>query len=115
MALSKKSSLVIEIIFYVLGSLLALWGLTYIVLGLLSDNLGPSNLFIGFNDTIKQLFGLTPFYWGLIILSIGAVVIIFTLCLAAKKNDRQFEREARRQARLAQAKKAENIVDAEVK
>lgn len=115
MALSKKGSLIIEIVFYVLGGLLALWGLTYTVLGLLSANLNPSNPFIAVDDTIKKLFGLGLFYWGLIILAIGAVVIVITLCIAAKKNDRQFEREARRQARLAQAKKAENIIDAEVK
>lgn len=110
---------ILEIIVYAVGGALALWGLTYMVLGLFGEFLPSGNGVKDASDVIKKTFGLSFFWWGVIILLIGMVIVVFTLCLNAKKSDREIERETRRAARLAQFRKSEEdpkgeIIDAEV-
>ncbi|HNX16412.1 MAG TPA: hypothetical protein PKO28_03525 [Bacilli bacterium] len=119
--MSKKIQLkisIFELIAYIVTIGVALWGLTYITLGLFARFLPVDNELAKADQTIVKLFGLGYFYWGVIILAIAAVTLSLVLVLYAKKNDRQAERETRRAARLAQIKESSqaqpSIVDAEV-
>lgn len=118
--MKKKSQLkisIFELVAYIVAIGVALWGLTYITLGLFARFLPVGNDLALADATIEKLFGLGYFYWGAIILSIAAVTLSLVLVIYAKKNDRQAEKETRRAARLAQIKdngKDLPIVDAEV-
>ena len=118
--MKKKNQLkisIFELVAYIVTIGVALWGLTYIILGLFARFLPVGSDLALADGTIEKLFGLGYFYWGAIILSIAAVTLSLVLVLYAKKNDRQAEKETRRAARLAQIKdngKDLPIVDAEV-
>ena len=119
-----------EIVWYGICAGVGLWGLTYIVLGLVADNLpitSEDSEFVEANAEFAKTFGLGWFHWGLIILGIAAVCAAVTLLLLSNKADRDYEKTTRRAARLAQldaeeekeeaelAKKQEGeVVDAEV-
>ena len=119
-----------EIVWYGICACVGLWGLTYIVLGLVADNLpitSEDSEFVEANAEFAKTFGLGWFHWGLIILGIAAVCAAVTLLLLSNKADRDYEKSTRRAARLAQldaeeekeeaelAKKQEGeVVDAEV-
>lgn len=116
--------LIFEIIWYTLCGLVGLWGLTYIVLGIVIDYLpitandeGLVEANIKFTETFKLDF----FSWGLIILAIAAVAAVVVLILFSGKVDRDYEKNVRRAQRMAQldaemdAEMAEQeVVDAEV-
>ena len=97
-----------EIVWYSLMLGLGLWGLTYIVLGLIAQYApipDKDNVLLEGSNAIKQAFGLGFLPWGLIILAIatvGAVVVLLTL---SKKADREFEKAQRRAAIRASARK----------
>ena len=109
-----------EIVWYLLTGAVALWGLVYIVLGLIAQFYpAPSadNPLAKANGVIESKFGLGFLYWGLIILAIGVVAAVFVLCITAKTSDREVEKTQRRAARLAAAHKEEGkpeVVDAVV-
>ena len=113
-----KGSLIAEIIIYSVFGLTALWGLTYIVLGVLCDanvvaynsDLAKANA--GFVNT--GAIGFLP--QGLIILSASILVIVVTLLIAAKSSDREFEKEQRRILARQNRRKGvtEEVVEAEV-
>ena len=99
---NNKKSQIFEVVWYTLCALLALWGLTYIVLGIVAEAItSVDNPLLDASDTIKKLFGLGFLYWGLIILAIASVLAIIVLLINGKNTDREQEREARRAARLA--------------
>lgn len=98
----NNKSAIFELIAYIISGALMLWGLVYIVLGLVATymNVIPSkNELLKASDAIKSAFGLGFFGWGLIILSIGAVLCVTILCIFSRKADRELDREARRAAR----------------
>ena len=101
----RKSNLSkVELVAYIIAGLLALWGLTYTILGLFAtylNVLSENNEILKASNVIKKNFGLGFFGWGLILLAIGAFVAVVFLCANAKKSDREYEREARRAARRA--------------
>lgn len=100
---NRKKALVVEIILYVVSGGLALWGLTYMILGLLAKYLpilSSKNPLVSFDNTIANLFGLNSLYWGMIIFVIGALVAVLTLLYFAKSADRDFDKKERRKARL---------------
>lgn len=100
----KKFNLsIFEIVVYSVAAALALWGLTYIVLGLLGNYLNiaaEDNVLAKASGALAKVFGLGFLGWGLIIVSIGAVIGVFFLCINAKKTDKEAEKAARRAARL---------------
>ena len=99
-----------KIAYPVLGALM-LWGLTYTVLGLIADNLQVSlsnNYLKQASNAIAGVFGLGFFGWGLIIFSIGAVLMTIILLVNARNTDRDYEKAQRRAARLARNRVAEN-------
>ena len=105
-----------EFVVYVISGLLALWGLTYIVLGLFGQYLevgSDQNVLAQANASFAKVFGLGFFGWGLIILSIGAVIAIICLCINAKKTDKEAEKAARRAARLGDEKVVSEVNPAE--
>ena len=69
------AQLIFEIIWYTLCGLLGLWGLTYIVLGIVIQNLPITDESTGLakvNEEFIETFKLDFFGWGLIILAIAA-------------------------------------------
>ena len=113
----------LELAWYITCGLVALWGLTYIVLGLIAENLpitSEDNKFVEANKSFAKIFGLDWLGWGLIILAIAAVGAVIVLLALAGKSDREYEKNTRRAQRLAQLEleeekeEKEEVVDAEV-
>lgn len=115
-----------ELVWYVLTGLVGAWGLTYIVLGLVAQNLpitSEDKGLVKVNGDFTKTFKLDFFGWGLIILAIAAVAAVLVLLLFSNKVDRDYEKNVRRAQRLAQmeaeeAKEETNedqVVDAEIK
>ena len=117
-----------EWVWYILCGLVALWGLTYIVLGSIAENLpikANDEGLVKINLDFAKTFKLDFLGWGLIILAIAAVAIVLVLLLFSNKVDRDYEKNVRRAQRMAQLdaevereEKAElgeeEVVDAEV-
>ena len=104
----KKLNLsIFELVAYGIAAILALWGLTYIVLGLLGNYLNiaaEDNVLLKGSNALAKIFGLGFLGWGLIIVSIGALVAVLFLCINAKKSDKEAEKAARRAARIEDKK-----------
>ena len=117
--------LIFEIIWYTLCGLVGLWGLTYIVLGIVIDYLpitAKDEGLVEANIKFAETFKLDFFSWGLIILAIAAVAAVVVLIVFSGKVDRDYEKNVRRAQRMAQldaemdAEMAseEAVIDAEV-
>lgn len=113
---NKKPAIIIyEIVMYSIVGAVALWGLVYIILGLIAKYLpviSSSNPLTTFNDTIKRLFGLSPLWWGIIIFVIAALYIAISLILVNRKVEKDEEKKARREARLAHLKEIDEEEEA---
>lgn len=96
---------VFELVCYIITGAVALWGLTYIVLGLIAnyaDVPAEKNYLAEASKTIANKFGGLDFLgWGLIIFGIGVVVGVLVLLICSAKFDKTNEKAARRAARLA--------------
>lgn len=116
-----------ELVWYILVGLVGIWGLTYIVLGLIVSYLPIKTEDPGLveaNKKILELFKLDFLGWGLIILAIAAVAGVVVLIFFSNKIDRDYEKNVRRAQRLAQLEAEEAkeeaieeqkiVVDAEV-
>lgn len=113
--MAKKNKLpvsIFELVWYPICALVILWGLTYVVLGLVTKYNNISAL-TDFNADFKKLFGLDLYFWGLIIIAIGVAAGVVVMLFYAKTFDRASEREQRRSARLNALKKDEEKVVAE--
>lgn len=97
--MAKKKKSVFEIVWYSLTGLVALWGLTYVVLGIICSLIALDSPLAQANNAIVDEFGLGFLYWGLIILVIASVAAIIVLLTFAKKVDRDFEKTQRRSLR----------------
>ena len=111
-----------ELVWYIICGVLGLWGIVYIILGLVATNINiPSakNDLLAANNSFQSIFGLGFFGWGLILLSIGAVAAVIVLCVYARGVDRDYEKQQRRAARLNRIKDMDSndsdVFDAEVK
>lgn len=105
-----------ELVWYGLTGLVGIWGLTYIVLGLVAENLPVSSEDKGLvkaNGDFASIFGLDFLGWGLIILAIAAVAAVVVLLLYSNKVDRDYEKTVRRAQRLAQLEEEEAKEDLE--
>ena len=110
--MAKKNKLpvsIVELVWYPICALVVLWGLTYVVLGLVTKYNNITAL-TDFDANFKKLFGLNLYFWGLIIIAIGAVAAVVVMLVFAKTFDRASEREQRRSARLNALKKEEKVV-----
>ena len=111
MAKKKKLPIsVFEIVWYTICLAVALWGLTYVVLGIVTKYNNIEAL-TNFNEKFANTFGLQLYFWGLIIVAIAAVATVIVLLFFAKTFDRATEREQRRSARLSALKQEEKVVD----
>lgn len=115
MAKNKKS--VFEIVWYSLTGAVGLWGLTFIVLGIVCSFIPLHSALAEANVEHANTFGLGFLYWGLIILAIASVAAIIVLLAYAKKVDRDFEKTQRRTARRMGVTEteptADDIIDAQ--
>lgn len=113
--MAKKNRLpvsIFELVWYPICALVILWGLTYVVLGLVTKYNNISAL-TEFNTNFTKQFGLNLYFWGLIIVVIGVVAGVVVMLIFAKTFDRATEREQRRSARLNALKKDDEKVVAE--
>ena len=113
--MAKKNKLpvsIFELVWYPICALVILWGLTYVVLGLVTKYNNISAL-TEFNTNFTKQFGLSLYFWGLIIVVIGVVAGVAVMLIFAKTFDRATEREQRRSSRLNALKKDDEKVVAE--
>lgn len=91
--------------FYAIAILIALFGLSLTITGIVGDNLGVSlennPIKAAEQDFIATGFAMNFRNLGLVILALGALVAIITLMVNAKKSDREHEKQLRRQERLS--------------
>ena len=113
MAKKKLPVSLFELVWYPICALVILWGITYVVLGLVNKYNDLSSLDT-FCKGFKSLFKLDLYFWGLIIIAIGAIAGVVVMLFFAKTFDRAADREQRRSARLNALRKEEKVV-AEVK
>ncbi|MBR0295254.1 MAG: hypothetical protein IJQ67_05040 [Bacilli bacterium] len=105
-----------ELVWYVLCLLVFLWGLTYIVLGLVakfaplsSDN----NEVLKASNAYAKVFKMGFFEYGLIHVGVAWLLALVVLLLFSKKSDREYEKEQRRAALRASARKSMGVSDEE--
>ena len=101
---NAKSVKIFEIIFYSICGALAIWGLTYIVLGLVAeyaDIPSSQNYIEQASKSLAKQFGMGFLNWGIIIFCIGMGLGIAVLLIIANTVDKTSEKAARRAARLA--------------
>ena len=111
MAKKKLPLSLFEIIWYSICILVMIWGLVYVILALI-DGANDLTSLHKFMADFKKTFGLSMYFWGLIIFAIGVVAGVTVMILFAKTFDKAADREQRRSARLsALNKKEEKVVD----
>ena len=112
MANKKKLPVsIVELVWYPICVLVIIWGLTYVVLGLINKYNNDLTALAEFNTNFKKLFGLNLYFWGLIIIAIAVVAGVVVMLFFAKVYDRATEREQRRSARLSALKQNDKVVD----
>ncbi len=114
MAKKKLPLSIFEIVWYSICVLVMIWGLVYVILGLI-DGANDLTSLHKFMDNFKKTFGLTMYFWGLIIFAIGVVAGVTVMIIYAKTFDKAADREQRRSARLSALNKKEDKVVAEQK
>ena len=113
MANKKKLPVsIFELVWYPICALVIIWGLTYVVLGLVTKY-NNINALTEFNANFTKQFGLGLYFWGLLIIVSGVVAGVAVMLIFAKTFDRATEREQRRSARLTALKKDDDKVVAE--
>ena len=113
MANKKKLPVsIFELVWYPICALVIIWGLTYVVLGLVTKY-NNINALTEFNANFTKQFGLGLYFWGLLIVVFGVVAGVAVMLIFAKTFDRATEREQRRSARLNALKKDDDKVVAE--
>ncbi len=113
--MAKKNKLpvsIFELVWYPICALVIIWGLTYVVLGLVTKY-NNINALTEFNANFTKQFGLGLYFWGLLIIVFGVVAGVAVMLIFAKTFDRATEREQRRSARLNALKKDDDKVVAE--
>jgi cation transport ATPase len=109
MAKKKLPLSIFEIVWYSICALVIVWGLIYVILSIVDKYNDLSSLH-AFATSFKSTFGLALYFWGLIIIAIGAVAGVVVMILFAKTFDKAADREQRRSARLSALKKEEKVV-----
>ncbi|MCR5348013.1 MAG: hypothetical protein K6E59_00155 [Bacilli bacterium] len=106
-----------EITWYVIASVLATVGLTFLVFGIIGahypglykDNWVANSE----NAWLTNWSHMGYRWWGLILLGVAAFIAIVSLTVFAKEGDRDSERALRRQQRLGMAKVVDEKPEAE--
>jgi len=100
---------IFEIVWYSICALVIVWGLVYVLLSVIDEYNDLASLH-KFATNFKTTFGLSLYFWGLIIIGIGVVAGVFVMILFAKTFDKALDREQRRSARLSAIKKDDVVV-----
>ena len=108
MAKKTKKASIFEIIWYSVTGALALWGLTFITLGVIVRNLKSDADLVKANDGWQAAMKTSYFTAGIILLVVGVLLAVIVLLIFAKTADREVEKQQRRAARLAAASAADN-------
>lgn len=97
-----KGFTVKQIVWFIIGALIALNALIFLILGLINDYASlPYSPFKVPNDgMIKTLAGIDFKWFGVITLILGTFIFTLSLSMASKAEDREKEREARREQRI---------------
>ena len=94
---------IFEIVWYSVMAALAIWGLTFIVLGVMCRYLPDNDGLIAANDAYASKMHGGFLKYGMIILPVAALLAVLVLLINAKTADREVEKQQRRAARLAAA------------
>ena len=113
MAKKKLPVSIFELVWYSICALVIVWGITYVTLSLIDKYNDLKGLY-DFALNFQKTFGLSLYFWGLIIIGIAVVAAVIVMIIFAKTYDRAADREQRRSARLNAIKK-ETIAVAEEK
>jgi hypothetical protein len=102
-----KSFSVKNMVWFVVGLILDLCGLSFLITIIVGGNINvaPSKNLVLLADTaLKNLTNsiLGFLYWGIILLLLGALIIALVLSSASRNEDRDRERQLRREQRLKQ-------------
>ena len=111
MAKKQRKVSIFEIVWYSLTGALALWGLVFIVLGVIARNLTSDAELYKADASYAATMKLGFLNSGMILLSVGVVAAIIVLLIFAKTADREVEKQQRRAARLAAANNAAEEVE----
>ena len=110
MANKKKLPLsLFELVWYPVCGLVIIWGLIYVILGLV-NRFNKITALKDFCGNFKRTFGLDIYFWGLIIIAIAVVAGVVCMLFFAKTFDRAADREQRRSARLSALRKEDKVV-----
>ena len=109
MAKKKLPIAIFELVWYPICAAIMIWGLTYVVLGLVNQ-FNDFDSLKSFAVDFKNLFKLDLYFWGLIIFAIGVVAAVVVMIFFAKIYDRAADREQRRSARLNALRKDDKVV-----
>lgn len=105
MAEKKKNKLpitIFELVTYILSGLMALWGLTYITLGVVCGFISSKTGLYEANKGLEEnTNGMGFLEQGILVLSVAVIVAVVVLLIFAKNSDRQFEKDQRRAAARA--------------
>ena len=109
---------IVELVVYSLCALMALWGITYIVLGSVAANLVSykSDLVWTNNYLANGTAGMGFLEQGLLVLASAVLVSVVFLLAYSKNADRTYEKEQRRAAARASRRQfntEETVVDVE--
>ena len=107
MAKKERKVSIFEIIWYSITGGIGLWGLTFIVLGVIARNLKSDAPLAKANAAWTKVMKMGYFNYGMIILAVGVIAAIIVLLIKAKTADREVEKQQRRAARLAAASAVE--------
>lgn len=114
--MKKLKISVFELVVYIIIGLMAVWGLTYIGLGVACNFINETvndNALLKANAHLVETTSYLGFLkQGILVLTIAIVVIVIVLLANAKKSDKEFEKSQRRAARTSQ--RANKVIDAEV-
>lgn len=106
-----------EFAWYVVGAIIAIFGLTLMIMGIVGHHLGGSlaDNFVKTAETkisasLKFTFSFRIF--GIIFFAAGILLVVAALAFNARKTDREVERSIRRQQRISAAQAAVEIKQA---
>ncbi|MDY0177720.1 MAG: hypothetical protein RBR85_00540 [Bacilli bacterium] len=103
---------IVEWVFYPLGGLLALGGITLMILGLIADYSTVRDNALALAQVDSPL---SFIHWGLIVLAVGVLITVVVLLVFAQKTDREIEKASRRAARLGKPLMSnDSIIDVDV-
>ena len=103
---TNRKVTIFEIAWYVLCGLIAVWGLTFLTLGVIVRHLRATDALYKADASYLETMKIGFFNSGLILLPAGVVAAVVVLLIFAKTSDREVEKQQRRAARIAAASSA---------